>query len=53
MRLTLPLFSTLLYSYSVIFNGQYLGFETGHYSEDWTGRGETTCGFEVRHHVKW
>lgn len=44
MSLTLPLFSTLLCSYSVIFNC----FGTGRYSEHWTGRGETPSGFEVK-----
>lgn len=55
MPLTLPLFSTLLCSYTVIFNWQYFVFGTGYYSEDWAGRdlGETTHVFEVRQCVKW
>lgn len=54
MPLTLPLFPTLLCSYSVIFNWQYFVFGTGHYSKDWAGRvmGEGTCGFEVRQNMK-
>lgn len=31
--------STLLSPYSVIFHWQYFGFGSGHYSEDWAGRG--------------